>query len=71
MSKSSSENNKDNRVVDLKFHPQRSHNQNSYDEHIIDLVRFLARRAAEEDFRKYKGKNKDASRSPDTNKGDI
>jgi len=53
MKKSSGKNNKNNPVVDLKYHHQRSHNRKLLDENIIDLVRFLARRAAEEDYRQY------------------
>ncbi len=57
--------NKSNQVVDLKNHHQRSHNPRTEDERIIALVRFLARRAAEEDYRKFV----DAPQSPDKNKG--
>ncbi len=46
-------NHKNNGVVGLHCHQKRSHNLDSYDERITALVRFLARRAAEEDYRMY------------------
>ena len=51
--------------IDLKTPPKESHNKGSSDEHIIALVKFLARRAAEEDYQFYM----DALASPDKNKG--
>ncbi len=53
--------NKNNRQIDLKTRMKRSHNRDSDDERIKALVRFLARRAAVEDYRMYQ----DALASPD------
>ncbi len=47
--------------IDLKTLIKRSHNRDSDDERIKALVRFLARRAAVEDYRMYQ----DALASPD------
>jgi len=52
--------------IDLKTPIDRSHNRDSDDERIIALVRFLARRAAEQDYRIYKR----ASASPENIDGD-
>ena len=49
------------RAIDLKTPAKRSHNKDSCDERMIALVRFLARCAAEEDYRMYQ----DAHRPPD------
>lgn len=53
--------NRTNRQIDLKTPLNRSHNRDSDDERIKALVRFLARRAAVEDYRMYQ----DALVSPD------
>jgi len=42
---------KQNKQTQLKTQPNRSHNRDSGDEHIIALVKFLARCAAEDDYR--------------------
>ena len=47
--------NKNNRQIDLKTPLNRSHNRDSDDERVKALVRFLARRAAVEDYRMYEG----------------
>ncbi len=53
--------------TDLKTLVKESHNQDACDEHVIALVRFLARCAAEEDYRLYQ----DTRRPPDkTDNGD-
>ena len=53
--------------TDLKTPAKESHNQDSCDERMIALVRFLARCAAEEDYRMYQ----EARRPPDkTENGD-
>ncbi len=52
---------RNNRQIDLKTRMKRSHNRGSDDERIKALVRFLARRAAVEDYRMYQ----DALASPE------
>ncbi len=42
---------KQNKQTQLKTPTNRSHNRDSSDEHIIALVKFLARCAAEDDYR--------------------
>ncbi len=51
--------------LDLKTPIDRSHNRDSVDERVKALVRFLARRAAAEDYRMYQ----DALASPDKTDG--
>lgn len=55
MSKSPKNRNKTktNEMMDLKTHSIASHNQGSSDARIIALVKFLARHAAEEDYRQH------------------
>ena len=65
MNKFSRPNHKNNGVAGLHYHQKRSHNQDSYDERITALVRFLARRAAEEDIRMYQ----EALQPPDNIQG--
>ena len=57
----SSRENRNSRQIDLKTPRNRSHNRDSDDERIKALVRFLARRAAVEDYRMYQ----DALASPE------
>lgn len=65
MNTSPSNKNKKNYALDLKTPIDRSHNRDSNDERIKALVRFLARRAAAEDYRMVQ----DASASPETKDG--
>lgn len=59
-------NGQNNVQIGLKTPFKESHNRSSSDERIIALVKFLARRAAEEDYQFYT----DALASPDKEKGD-
>lgn len=52
MNKPSRKTDKNNGAVDLISTQKQSHNGLSHDERIIALVKFLARRAAEDDYRK-------------------
>jgi hypothetical protein len=58
-------NRKNNAQIDLMTPIKESHNRGSSDERMLALVKFLARRAAEEDYQFYL----DALASPDKNKG--
>ncbi len=56
---------RENRQIDLKTPANRSHNRDNDDERIKALVRFLARRAATEDYRMHQ----DALAPPDKTNG--
>ena len=55
------------REIDLKTPAKQSHNDNSSDEHIIAWVKFLARCAAQDDYRLYQKTHRSFDKSEHEN----
>ncbi len=58
---------RNDREIDLKTPAKQSHNDNSSDEHIIAWVKFLARCAAEDDYRMYQKTHRSFDKSEHEN----